>query len=340
MGGPIVGLLLTPLQRKQSILLIMGIFILGHVWCAFAPNYALLMAGRIVISLNHGTFFGMAVIIAGSLVPPERSGRAVGMIVAGITIANILGVPGGTAIGQAFGWRDVFIVLAVLGVLSAIAMAAWLPSSTSDRSNAPSFRAQFRALGNHQVYLTFAAIIFMMVGFWCVFTYIAPLLITTSGVRTEHVPALLLLFGIGATVGAVLGGRLADHAPRRLLFWVYPAQALVFATILLGSGSAVAMTVILLVFGIVTFIPNATIVNRLLGGAAAAPELASTLMSTVFNIGIASGAYLGAVALERNTAYAHLPWFGIAMAAVAFGLTVVSLGLDKQVDTAKSAAPA
>jgi DHA1 family inner membrane transport protein len=338
-GGPIMGLLLTPFQRKQSILLVMGIFILGHLWCAFAPNYALLMAGRIIISLSHGTFFGMAVIIAGSLVPPDRSGRAVGMIVAGITIANILGVPGGTAIGQVFGWRAVFIVLAVLGGLSAFAMAILLPSSTSDRSQAPKFSDQFRALANHQVYLTFAAIIFMMIGFWCVFTYVAPLLTTTSGIEAEYVPALLLLFGIGATIGAVIGGRLADQTPRQVLFWAYPAQAVVFGSLLFASGSGAAMAAILVVFGIVTFIPNATLVSRLLKGAAAAPELASTLMSTVFNIGIASGAYLGAVALERNVAYAQLPWFGIGMVAVAFGLTLISLGQDKRVGVEKLAVP-
>ncbi len=329
-GGPIVGLLLTPLQRKQGILLIMGIFIAGHIWCAVAPDYALLMAGRIVISLSHGTFFGMAVIIAGTLVPPERSGRAVAMIVAGITIANILGVPGGTAIGQAFGWRAVFVVLAGLGVISAVAMGILLPASPADRSHAPRFSAQFRALGNHHVYLTFAAIIFMMIGFWCVFTYIAPLLINSSGVEVEYVPLLLMLFGIGATLGAVTGGRLADHAPRSLLFWIYPAQALVLIAILFASSSATAMAAILFVFGVTAFLPNAAIVNRLLRGAAAAPELASTLMSTVFNIGIAGGAYLGAMALERGVSYQHLPWFGIAMVTVAFGVTVVSLGLDRR----------
>lgn len=339
-GGPIVGLLLTAVQRKLSILLIMGIFILGHVWCAVATDYAWLMAGRIVISLSHGTFFGMAVIIAGTLVPAERSGSAVAMIVAGITIANILGVPGGTAIGQAFGWRAVFVVLAALGVVSAAAMALLLPASKSDRSQAPRISAQFRALGHYQVYLTFAAIIFMMIAFWCVFTYIAPLLITSSGVTAEYVPLLLMLFGIGATVGAVAGGRLADRAPRQLLFWVYPVQALVFVIILLASGSASVMAAVLVVFGIVTFIPNATIVNRLLKGAAAAPELASTLMSTVFNIGIAGGAYLGAMVLERGVSYAQLPWFGIAMVTIAFGLTLFSLGQDRRATVTEAAAPA
>lgn len=328
-GGPLVGLALTPLQRKQSILILMAIFIAGHLWCALAPSYELLMAGRLVISLSHGSFFGMAVIMAGTLVPPERSGRAVAMIVAGITIANILGVPGGTAIGQLLGWRAVFIVLGALAAATAAAMVFLLPAGSSDRTQAPGVGAQFRALANQEVYMTFIAIIGIMIAFWSFFTFVAPFLTNVSGIPPELVPGLLLLFGVGATAGAFAGGRLADRNPRQLLQWIFPVQALIFIVVLLVSGNAVTMAITLFVLGVVTFTPNAAIVNRLLHGAAAAPELASTLMSTVFNIGIASGAYLGAVALESGASYAQLPWFGIVFCSLATAIVLVSLRLER-----------
>lgn len=327
-GGPIVGLALTPLQRKQGILAVMAIFILGHLWCALAANYGLLLAGRLVISLSHGSFFGMAVIVASSLVPPDRSGRAVALIVAGITVANILGVPGGTAIGQAFGWRSTFYVLGTLGLAATAAMAVLLPSQSTDRSRAPTFAAQFRALGNQEVYMTFLVIIAIMITFWSLFTFVAPLLINVSGLQADYVPALLLLFGVGATIGAFAGGRLADRWPRQLLAWIFPAQIAVFALVLVTSGNAPVMAVVLFILGIVTFAPNAAIVNRLLRGAAEAPELASTLMSTVFNIGIASGAYLGALALANGAGYQQLPLFGLAFGAVATALMLYSLNLE------------
>jgi MFS transporter, DHA1 family, inner membrane transport protein len=327
-GGPIMGLLLTPLQRKQAVLILMGIFVLGHLWCAAAPSYGLLLAGRIVISLSHGAFFGIAVIIASTLVPPDRSGRAVAVIGAAITIANVVGVPGGTLIGQTLGWRAVFLVLAALAVLSAAVTTVLLPANRSDRAKAPRFKAQVRALGNQKVFLTFLVIIFEMIGFWSVFTFVAPLLISTSNVSDALVPGLLLLFGVGATVGTLIGGRFADMAPTRLLLLIFPLQAVAFTLVIVAS-SVLASALALFVLGMTIFAPQAPLVNRLLSGAAAAPELASTLLSTVFNIGIASGALIGASALEGGLDYGQLPWIGLMFAGVTTATMMFSLRLDQ-----------
>ena len=327
-GGPIIALMLAGVPRKRAILVTMAIFIAGHVFCALAPSYELLMVGRIIISLSHGTFYGMAVLAAVGVVPPEKSGGAVSLIFAAITIASIAGVPAGTAIGDLWGWRATFWTLGAVGALCTLALAAFLPADRMDRKSAPGIGAQFRALGNQQVYLAFAIIVAMTIAFWSFYTFVSPFLSTVSGVPETWVPALLLLFGVGATVGALLGGRFADLAPQRLLLLVFPLQALVYTGIFVSGGSGVAMGFGLFLLGAIYFMPNAALTGRILEGAARAPELASTLLSSVFNIGIASGAYAGATALERGFAYAHLPWVGLGLSLVAAAFCATTLQLS------------
>ncbi len=337
-GGPILSLLTSRFPRKPTILALMAIFIVGHVLCAVATSYPLLMAARVVVSFSHGSFFGLAAIIAVSLVPAERAGTALSLVFAGISVANIVGVPIGTAIGNAWGWRSTFWVVAALAIITSVTMALALPRDAAPRPGAVSFWTQFRVLRRPQVYLTYAIIVTVMIGFFAFFTFVAPFLNTVAGASADTVPWLLLLFGVGSTIGIFVGGRLADWSPMRTLLLAFPAQAVVWVLILLLGSNATAMAVLLFAIGATAMLTNTSMQNRILSGAAEAPDLASTLISSVFNIGIAIGAYLGATALSNGVAYAQLPWLGLVSALLTAVLAAIAYVVDRRPALATAAA--
>ncbi|MEX1180114.1 MAG: MFS transporter [Cucumibacter sp.] len=329
-GGPLVSLALSRVAKKRAILILMSIFVTGHVWCALAPSYETLMAARVFVSLSHGSFMGVAVVLAMSLVPPERRGSAIAVITAGITVANVLGVPGGTAIGTALGWRATFWIIGGIAIVTATVMTILLPADKPRDGRGGNLAAQFRVLGQQKVYVTFAIITSMMIGFWALFTFVAPLLLEVSRVPLEWVAPYLIGFGVGATAGSFAAGPLADRWPTQTILLAFPAQIAVFIAVMLFAGSGPAMAAVLFVLGFLMFLPNASLISRVFQGAAAAPDFAATLISTVFNIGIAAGAWAGAQALNSGAGYQQLPWFGVAFGVVSTGLAALTLALDRR----------
>ncbi len=329
-GGPVMSLLTSCFTRKPTILALVAVFIAGQVLCALAPTYELLLGARLVISLTHGTFFGLAAIIAVSVVPPERRAAAISLVFAGITVANIIGIPGGTAIGHAFGWRAAFWSVGALAVVAFATMAVLLPANSAPRPAGAGLAQQFRVLGRHQVYLTYLIILILMLGVWVSFTYIVPLLVNAAHIPQELVPWLLLIFGVGSTLGLFLGGRLGDRNPSATLSLGFGAQVLLYLLFPLLIENPWAVTVLLFLIGFAAFVVNAPLQNRVLKGAADAPDLASTLMSSMFNVGIASGATIGSVMLSQGASYAHLPWVAFALAIPATGLVILAAWLDSR----------
>ena len=330
-GGPALSLLTSRFPQKLMLLVLMGIFVLGHVFCAMAPTFKLLLAARVVVSMSHGNFFGLAAIIAVGLVHENKQGAALAVVFAGITVANILGVPIGTAIGNAFGWRATFWIVGGVAVLAAIALIVFIPNTSVQSRANQSLRLQFAVLGNQKVYTSYAIIILMMIGFWSVFTFVSPILTHVSGIAPQTVPWVLLLFGVGATIGILIGGRLADRVPEATLIAGFPAQFLVYALMLVLNRNPAAMSFLLFCMGVTGFVVGALLQNRILKGAAASPHLASTMISTVFNIGIATGASLGGIALSHGVDYALLPAIGCALALGTTAIAVVAARLDRRV---------
>lgn len=324
-GGPIVTLLTAHFSRKSTILVLVAVFTLGQVLCALAPSYSLLMAARLLVSIGHGAFFGVAAIVATRLVPPEKAGSAVALLLAGITVANILGVPGGTAIGNLLGWRATFWAVGILGLVSLIAVAILLPADKPEPAHArPSFAEQFKVLGRPVIFLSFAIIVVAMIGQFAVFTFIAPYLITVTQVPQDIVPWLLLLFGVGSTVGVLFGGRLADWKLMPSLVGMLVALAVVYATMAFSSYNGLAMGICILLWSGMSFGFGAPVQTRILKAAADAPNLASPLIPTAFNLGIALGASIGAAALEHGWGYVSLPWIGCAVSIAAALIAIVS----------------
>ena len=334
-GSPLLAVATARMDRRRALMLLMGVFILGNLLCALAPSYWLLMAARVLTALCHGAFFGLGAVVAASIVLPGRKAQAISMMFAGLTLANVLGVPAGTALGEAMGWRSTFYVVVLIGIAAAAALALFLPR----RLPIPrvSLAQEARSLMSRQVLLAMLISILSSASLFSVFTYIAPLLGEVTGMSTHGVTLMLLLFGVGLTLGNVLGGRLADW---RLMPSVIAVITLIIPLLCLfafTSRAVVPAALTLFVWGVAAFALIAPLQLRVVNEAAQAPSLASTLNQGAFNFGNAIGAWAGGLALTRGVAYDHLPFMGAAIAAAALGLAVLSHLLDA---TARQAEPA
>ena len=331
-GGPIVAILTNRFERKATLLGLMAMFILGNAMCALAPSYSWLMAARIFISFSHGACFGLAVVAAAALVPESKRAQAISLIIAGVAVANIVGVPVGTAIGNSFGWRMTFWAIAVLGLVPLAGMAVLLPTTPKELRSAPKLSKEFTSLLHYEVYLSLVTIVFGAVGLFGTLAYIAPLLTTVGHVSPTYLPWLLSLIGIGAFIGNLAGGRLADWKLMPSVIGILSVQLLMNALFALTLRGPLSATVLVLAWSSSTFAFAAPLQSRVLTAAHEAPNLASTLISTAFNIGISSGAAIGGFLLARGMDYSNLPWLGFCAVLPALSLSVYSLMADRRKD--------
>lgn len=329
-GGPIVAILTAGFERKATLIGLMVLFVVGNALCALAPSYGWLMAARVFVSLAHGSCLGIGTVVAANLVSEDRRAGAVSLVLAGITVANIVGVPIGTAIGGALGWRATFWAVAALGVLATAGAAAWVPRAGRGAGAGQSLLAEIRVLGRQAVYLSLAAIVVAAAGFFALFAYIAPLLTEVVGVAPAALPFVLAVFGVGALIGNLAGGRLADWKLMPSVIGIFAALAVIYLLLLGAVHGLVLGVAALFIWSIVNFSFAAPLQTRILNGARAAPNLASTLVSTAFNIGIAAGAAIGSVALTHGLGYDRLPLLGIIGVVPALALAGLSHVLDRR----------
>ncbi|KKB13005.1 MFS transporter [Devosia geojensis] len=329
-GGPLLALATNGMSRRTLIVWLCGVFAAGQVLCATAPSFELLLAARVLVAVVHGTYFGIAAIVAVNLVPPERRGFAVALLLAGLTVSNILGVPAGTAIGNAFGWRATFWAIAGLGLVATLATAFVLPDTGQKGGSAGKLLTEFKALGRQQVLLSLLIAFLVMIGQYSLFTYIAPLLREVTGLSQDMVPWVLLLFGLGATVGVMAGGRLADWKLLPSLIIILATQAVMYLLVYLVSPYPIAFAVVAFAWGGANFAFGSPLQTRILQWAADAPNLASTLIPSAFNVGIAVGAALGAGLIDAGIGYRNLPWIGVACQVLAVGVAIGSAVWEKR----------
>ncbi len=334
-GGPVLALLMTRMPLKPAILVVMVIFAVGQLFCALAPNYELLLAARLISACGHGVFFGVASVAVSHLVPENRRGAALSLLVGGITVANILGLPAGTAIGNAFGWRVTFVVIAALALLSVIAVWFTLPSQIKgeDEADAP-LGKQARQLLHQEVWLSYLTIAIIMVGQLAFGTFQVAILTEVTGLEpVVMVPIYLLIGGAGAVAGIWLGGKGADWNVGATMLIVVVGQIACFVTLLFAVYSPVAVAVMLFLTSAFGFGCSTPVQVRILNGARVAPRLAATLISTAYNVGIAGGAAVGAGLLTAGVAYALLPTTGIVCSGLALVTALISLSLSKKAAT-------
>jgi DHA1 family inner membrane transport protein len=328
-GGPLLATFTGRYPKKLLLLIYVGIFIVGYAVCAVAPNYPSLLVARMVISLIHGAYFGSAMVVATTIVEPSRRGFAVALILAGLTVANIVGVPFGTAIGTAFGWRMTFWAVSGLGIVAFLLILLLVPFLRPEPAQSGSLLAEVKALWREPVLTSIAVIVVQTIGQFALFTYISPLLTTVSGIGLDFVPWLLLLFGVGSTIGVLVGGRLADWKLMASLTGILFAQIVVYALMLPFDANPWIMGVLVLLWGSLAFAFGAPAQTRILINTRDAPLLASSLIPSSFNVAIALGAWLGGVLIDRGFGYGILPWVGVASAAGATAISAVSWARER-----------
>ncbi len=315
-GAPIMALLTARLPRKLSLTLLMIIFIVGNALCAIALNYQFLMLARIITALCHGAFFGIGAVVAASLVPEGRKASAVALMFTGLTLANVLGVPLGTAFGQLYGWRATFWGVAAIGILAFICLIISLP--TQKNAEKTDIKAEVKALANSKLWLSLSMTVFFAAAMFALFSYIAPMLLEITGITPKGVSWTLFLIGGGLTIGNILGGRLADWRVSFSLLLSFSLIALFSLLFRWTSHDTWLAEITLFLWAIATFATVPALQINVLAHGKNAPNLVSTLNIAAFNVGNALGAWVGGVVIGGG--------FGLTIVPVAAaGLAVIGL---------------
>ena len=329
-GGPLLTLATARLSRRTLLIGLTIVFTIGQAACAVAPDFASMLALRIAVAVAHGAYFGVAMVVAVGLVRDDQRGMAVALILAGLTVSGIVGVPVGTAIGNVFGWRATFWAMCILGVAAVAAMAALLPNNTGTSAVPAGFGSEVRVLGRQQVWTCLIVMLMLMLCQFVPYTYIAPLLQEVTGLDAGLVPWVLLLNGLGATVGVFIGGKLAGWALMPSLIALLGLQSIVMIVIYAVSPYPWPMVAALTVWGGINFAIGTPIQTRILTWTADAPNLASSLIPSGFNVGIAIAASVGAMMLSAGFGYRSLPLVGVAAMVVATSVAAASYAWEKR----------
>ncbi|WP_055045381.1 MFS transporter [Devosia sp. A16] len=335
-GAPLLTSLTARWPRKTTLLVLMAIFTLGNIACAIAPSYGMLMAARVLTSLAHGTFFGVGSVVATSLVAPGRRASAIAVMFTGLTVANILGVPFGTWLGQLTSWRTTFWAVAAIGIVAMLVIATLVPRDKA-APEADDWRADLRAMLRGPVLFGLLLTVLGFGGVFTVFTYTAPVLTEVSGFPEAMVSPILLVFGGGLVVGNLLGGKLADRNLLWSVLGTLAALGLVMLAMSLALSNPVTAVIavgLLGAAGFATVAPLQLWVLEKAGGAGT--SLASSLNIAAFNLGNALGAWLGGGALEQGLGLTALPLVGAVLPLLALALLLLSLLLRRSAPLATS----
>ncbi len=325
-GGIGLTTLLGRVDRKKALLGLLVLFIAGNLLSALAPTYALMMLGRIVAALCHGAFFGIGAVVAADLVGPARRGQAISIMFAGLTVANVAGVPLGTFLGQAAGWRATFWAITVIGLI-ALAGVQLLVPATPAAPRTGSALGEFRIFRSPQVWLSMLVTVLGYGGMFGAFTYIAFTLTGVSGFASSTVPWLLVLFGAGLFAGNLLGGRFADRNLFATLTVLLGLLAVILAAFALTAESKAATIIALVLMGGIGFATVPGLQMRIMAHASSAPTLASGANIAAFNVGNAVGAWIGGLTLAAGLGYTSPLWAGAAITLVGLAVYLIAARL-------------
>lgn len=327
LGAPLLTALSTRLERKRALLWFLAAFVVGNLATVFAPTYGTVFAARMLAGLPHGAFLGVGSLVAAHLAGPDKQSRAVARVLLGLTVANIIGVPAGTFLGQVFGWRAAFLVVAAIGALAAVGVAAFVPSMPKPAGNG--LRHELTAMRGRQVVLALATAVFGFGGVFAVYTYISPMLTQLAGMPEGSVPLVLALFGVGMTAGSLIVGPLGDRALRPTIHGALAALAVVlvvFAVAVHTTWSAVLMTVVLGAVGFGVTAPLQVLVMQKAGGA---PTMAAASNHSAFNLANAGGAWLGGVGISAGLGLASPAVIGAVLAVIGLAIAVTASLMDR-----------
>ncbi|MGJ5897409.1 MFS transporter [Streptomyces niveiscabiei] len=327
-GAPLLAAVTARMARRKVLIGLMVLFVAGNALSAFAPGYESLLAARFLSGLPHGAFFGVGAVVATTLVAPERKARSVSLMFLGLTIANIAGVPVATLIGQHLGWRATFLGVSVIGLVAIASLAALIPYDREAPVPSAGLRGELAALRSLPVWLALGTTVAGFGALFSAYSYITPMLTDSAGFAESSVTLLLALFGVGATVGNLVGGRLADHSLRRTLFGGMASLAGVLALfpVLMSAQWSAALAVTLL--GVAAFVTGSPLQMMVMEKASAGPSLASSANQAAFNLANAGGAWIGGLALAAGFGVTSPAVAGAALAVLGLGVAGVAYGVD------------
>ncbi|QBF28311.1 MFS transporter [Pseudomonas tructae] len=321
-GAPFMALATSRLPRKAALIALMGVFIVGNLLCAVASDYNLLMFARVVTALCHGAFFGIGSVVAASLVPANRRASAVALMFTGLTLANVLGVPLGTALGQEYGWRSTFWAVTVIGVIAMIGLIRFLPLRHDEEKL--DMRAELAALKGAGIWLSLSMTVLFSASMFALFTYVAPLLGDVTGVSPRGVTWTLLLIGLGLTLGNILGGKLADKRLSATLIGVFASMAVVSTVLSWTSAALIPAEITLFLWATAAFAAVPALQVNVVTFGKAAPNLVSTLNIGAFNLGNALGAWVGGTVIAQGLGLTRVPLAAAVLAVLALIVTLIT----------------
>ncbi|MFI6420849.1 MFS transporter [Streptomyces sp. NPDC050842] len=334
-GAPLLTALGSRIPRRRMLLLLMALFVVGNLASALAPGFGWLVAGRILAGLPHGAFFGVGAVVAARLVPEDRQARAVATMFLGLTVANILGVPAATLLGQHLGWRATFLVVTVIGLLAMAALARLIPYVPLDERQG--LGREMRALGRPQVLLGLLTAVFGFAGVFAVYSYLASMTTEVMGFGDSTVTIVLALFGLGMTGGALAAGPLTDRALRPTLYGSLAALVLALVAFRFTVHVPWLALVTVVVLGAVGFMTTTPLQMLVMRKAKDAPTLASASNHSAFNLANAGGAWAGGAAVAAGWGWTSPALVGAGLTVVGLAIAAVAGLLDRAPGTAEGA---
>ncbi|MFC9029689.1 Cmx/CmrA family chloramphenicol efflux MFS transporter [Streptomyces arboris] len=333
LGAPLMALAGRTWPRRRALLFFLAVFVAVHIAGALTPSYGVLLATRFVGALANAGFWAVALTAAVSMVPDRLKGRATAVVVGGVTIACVVGVPAGAVLGERWGWRAAFWAVALVSLPAFVAILRSLPGGVrGDGEAAPvrnelRVRDELRVLTGPRLRPTLLTMALVQGATFCAFSYLEPLLTRTTGLGAAWVPAALALVGAGAFLGVTVAGRYADRRATALVAYGMAALALGWSALALTAGRPVAVLVLIPLLGLLAFGTGTALITRLLGQAAGAPTLAGASTTCAFNLGAAVGPWAGGLALDAGLGHRAPVWVSAAL----MGLALVVAGARRVV---------
>jgi len=313
-GAPTLAAIAARMDRRRLLLWLMLAFTVANVLSAFAPSAPALVVTRFLAGLPHGAFFGVGAVMGTAVVGQARRGHAVASMMVGLTISCAVGVPLTAVVGHAVGWRWAFVGVGFIGLVTLVALRAWTPPLAPHLG--ATVRTELAALKNRQLWIAFAGGAIGFGGMFAVYSYVKPFLTDVTGVSVDVVPVVLALYGIGMTVGTIVGGRLADRSVMRTVVIGLVSTILVLVAIALVGPFPIPAVVALVLLGVSSQILGLSLQTRLMDVSPAAPSLGAALCHSALNLGNASGAFLGGLVIEAGYGYLAPAWVGAALTAL------------------------
>jgi len=325
-GAPTIAGFVARFPRHRVMIVLALALTVFNALTVVLPSFELVAASRLLAGLPHGAYFGIGALVAADVMGPGNRAKGVAFILTGLTVANVVGVPLGTFLGQQWGWRTAFLVVTIVFALATLCIGLFVPQHAGDPGR--TMRAELGVFRIPQVWFTLAVGAIGFGGFFAVYSYIAPLVTEVARSPEWVVPIVLILMGVGMTAGNLVGGHLADIDLRRTLLLGLAAMAAVLAVLAVLSSWLVTLCVFVVIVGFVSSVLSPTIQTRLMDVAGDNQSIAAALNHSALNIGNSLGAFLGGAVIAAGWGYVAPAWTGAALAAAGLVIALLSYRLE------------